>query len=185
MTKLITYAYLKKETDIADDIPNDELDNCIKWAQDRLRFLLGKLFYNEIYSQGSTLPTSYSATNAALFDPYIKQFMAWQAYEFYVTTQAQSHSTRSGYRVHTEDNSEPANDQQMNVRMKMAKEQCQLYKGEMINYILQEQVRSSSFPLYLGDCNNQKFGNGTGITGVSKLDDSQTRIGKRVIYNGY
>ena len=185
MIKLITYAYLKGETDIADNIEVKELDNCIKWAQDRLKFLLGTLFYNELYTQGTTSPTTYSTNNSSLYDPYIKQFLAWQAYEFYVSTQAQSYSSRGGYRVHIEENSEPASDGQMSTRVKMAKEQVQFYKGAMLNYIKQQQtISSANYPLYLGDPNNKKFG-GSGITGVSKLDDSQTKIAKRVIYNGY
>jgi len=186
MTRLITYAYLKQETDIASNIEVAELDNCIKWAQDRLKFLIGTLFYNELYSQGTTTPTSYSTTNAALYDPYIKQYLAWQAYEFFVSTQAQNYSSRSGYRVHKEDNSDPATDQQMNTRVKMAKEQVQFYKGAMINYIIQQQaISSSNYPLYVADCSNKKFGSGSGITGVGKIDDSQNKIFKRVIYNGY
>ena len=185
MSKLINFQYLKQETDIAGNIEVSELDNCIKWAQDRLKFLLGTLFFNEIYSQGTTLQTTYSTTNAALFDPYIKQYMAWQAYEFYVSMQAQSYSSRSGYRVHEEDNSTPATDGMMTTRIKMAKEQVQMYKGAMLNYITQQQtISSSNYPLYLGDCNNKKFG-GSGITGVSKINDSQKKIFRKVFYNGY
>ena len=185
MIKLITYAYLKGETDISDNIEVAELDNCIKWAQDRLKFLLGTLFYNELYTQGTTSPTTYSTNNSALYDPYIKQFMAWQAYEFYVSMQAQSYSSRSGYRVHSEENSEPASDNMMNTRVKIAKEQVQFYKGVMINYIRQQQgISATNFPLYLGDDQNKKFG-GSGITGVGKIDDSQTKIARRVLNNGY
>jgi hypothetical protein len=38
MIKLITAAFVKAETDIDTNIENSELDNPIKWAQDRLRF---------------------------------------------------------------------------------------------------------------------------------------------------
>lgn len=185
MSKLINFQYLKQETDIAGNVEVSELDNCIKWAQDRLKFLLGTLFFNEIYSQGTTLPTTYSANNTALFDPYIKQYLAWQAYEFYVSMQAQSYSSRSGFRVHQEDNSIPATDSMMTTRIKLAKEQVQYYKGAMMNYITQQQaISTSNFPLYLDDCGHKKYG-GSGITGVSKIDDSQNKISKKVFYGGY
>jgi len=53
MNRLITYAYLKEETDISTLVEPKDLDNPIKWAQDQLAFQLGQQFYNEIYTQAT------------------------------------------------------------------------------------------------------------------------------------
>ena len=85
MSKLITAAYLKGECDIDTNIDNRELDNPIKWAQGSpLGSYWGNSSMMRIYSQGTTTPTTFSTDNTALFDPYVKQFLAWQANEFYV-----------------------------------------------------------------------------------------------------
>ena len=184
MSKLITAAYLKGECDIDTNIDNRELDNPIKWAQDRLRFLLGKQFYDEIYSQGTTTPTSFSTNNSALFDPYVKQFLAWQANEFYVI-KSTAVRKRSGLRTITDETDEAASSEIVNLHIKNAKEQTQFYKGEMINYIVQEQENDSSkYPLYDADCDNTKFGTGFGITGVSRISKDQYYIDKKTTNNG-
>ncbi len=183
MSKLITYAYLKLETDISQSVENSILDNPIKWAHDQLKFQLGRAFYDEILTQGTT-PTSFSANNSALFDPYVKQFLAWTAYADYIV-KANSFETRTGVRTFKEDNSDPASDGMMNTRIKKAADKAQFYKGEMINYILQQQrISSLNFPLYIKDCSNSKFGTGFGISGAGRISHSQYDITKKTIQNG-
>lgn len=184
MSKLITAAYLKAECDIDTNIDNRELDNPIKWAQDRLRFLLGKSFYDQIYSQGTTTPTTFSSDNSALFDPYVKQFLAWQAHEFYVI-KSTAIRKRTGLRTHLDEVDEAAPSDIVNLHIKTAKEQTQFYKGEMINYIIQEQDNDSTkYTLYDRDCDNSKFGNGFGITGVTKISTSQRDFNRTFEDNG-
>lgn len=184
MSKIITAAYLKAECDIDTNIDNRELDNPIKWAQDRLRFILGKNFYDQIYTQGSTTPTSFSSDNSALFDPYVKQFLAWQAHEFFVI-KSTAIRKRTGLRTHVDEVDEAAPSDVVNLHIKTAKEQTQFYKGEMVNYILaRQQADSTKFPLYERDCNNSKFGTGFGISGVAKLSTSQYDIGRTLEDNG-
>jgi hypothetical protein len=183
MNKLINYSYLKEETDISDNIEPSVLDNPIKWAHDQLEFTLGRLFYAEIQTQG-TVPTSFSSNNSALFDPYIKQFLAWTAYHDYLVN-ANNYSTRTGFRTFKEENSDAASDQAMNTRIKRAADKVQFYKGKMINYILDAQNTSSlNYPLYKTDC-NQKFGTGFGISGVTKVSTSQYDLTVNKIRNGY
>lgn len=184
MSKLITAAYLKAECDIDTNIDNRELDNPIKWAQDRLRFLLGKSFYDQIYTQGTTTPTTFSTDNSALFDPYVKQFLAWQAHEFYVI-KSTAIRKRTGLRTHLDEVDEAAPSDIVNLHIKTAKEQTQFYKGEMINYITQEQENDSSkYPLYDADCENSKFGTGFGITGVTRISKDQYNIDSKTVNNG-
>lgn len=182
MSKLITAAFVKAECDIDTNIPNQDLDNPIKQAMDRLRFLLGKQFYDEIVSQGVTNPTTFSADNSALFDPYIKQFLAWQANELF-TIKSTAIRKRTGLRTHVDEVDQAAPSDVVNLHIKTAKEQTQFYKGEMINFILQEQ-QNGKYPLYDEDCNTSKFGTGFGISGVSRIDTQDRNLSYKVINNG-
>ena len=128
MSKLITYAYLKVETDISQNIEVAQLDNPIKWAHDQLKFILGKRFYDELISQGTTNPTTFTTANAAFFDPYVKQFLAWVAYHDYLV-KSQSYTTRTGIRVFKEENSDPASEANVNMLVKLASDKVQFYKG--------------------------------------------------------
>lgn len=184
MNRLITYAYLKEETDIPSGVENKDLDNPIKWAQDQLRFVLGRSFYDQLYSQGTSSPTSYSTANAALYDPYIKQFLAWTAYHDY-RVKCGFYDSRTGPRAWKEENSDPADKETLNMLVREASNKVQFYKGNMLNYIQeQKNANSSAFPLYTTDC-GQKFGSGFGISGVGKISTSQKDITQRTIQNGY
>jgi len=185
MIKLITSAYLKQETDIDTNVDASELDNPIKWAMDRLRFLLGKTFYDEIYSQGTTSPTTFSTANTAFFDPYVKQFLAWQAHEFY-RIKSTAVTKRTGLRVYKDETDDAAPDSIINLHIKTAKEQTQFYQGEMINYLIKEQTNdSTAFPLYDVDCETSKgFSGGFGISGVKKISTSQRDIQRKTVNNG-
>lgn len=181
MSKIITYQYVRMETDISQNVETAMLDNPIKWAQDQLEFLLGRELFDEIYAQAITNPTSFSAVNSALFDPYIKQFLAWTAYHDYIC-KANSYETRTGVRVFKEENSDPASDGMMNTRIKLAAQKVEFYKGRMISYIL-EQQNSGSFTTYK-DC-GKKLGSGFGITGVSRISTSEYELTKNKTLNGY
>jgi len=77
MSKLITYAYLKQETDISTHVDNAKLDNPIKNAQDRLRALICPAFYDQLVSQNATTPKTLSTDNEAFYTPYVIQYLAW------------------------------------------------------------------------------------------------------------
>lgn len=167
MSKLITYAYMKEETDIAQTVENTKLDNPIKNACDRLKFLIGVQFYNELVSQVITTPKTLSTDNLAFFDPYVKQFLAWQAYQFYIS-KANTYETRVGVRIFKEDNSDPASDKIMGEQIALAKQQLQIYKDGMINFLNSAQrVTSTKYPLYTNTCGNV-VGSSFGISAVSR-----------------
>lgn len=179
MTKLITYQYLRKQTDISQNVDDDKLDNPILRAQDMLEFILGKAFYEEIEGQ---FPSSLSSDNDSLFDPYIKKYLAWQAYEFYLI-KANVYESRTGIRLYSEENSEIASETIMSNLIKDAKQWTQFYKGEMLTYIKQQQrIDSSKYPLYK-DCYN-KEGNGFHITAITKKDNTNSKINRQILLNG-
>lgn len=162
LDKLITYAYLKEECDLPQNIDDADLEKKIYRAQEMLRMLMGDEFYRDflLNYRANTLSSSYNS----LLDPYIKQFVAWQAYEFY-TKQANFKPTRSGFRVHTEENSQPASDAQMGGIIKDANQTAQYYKQLMYDYL---NGHSSDYPLYSRNCNDNLMGNAQHISAVRK-----------------
>jgi len=161
LDKLITYAYLKEEVDIPQSIPDEELEHKIYRAQQMLRMVIGDAFYNDFLTnyKAGTLSTAYKA----LF-PYIKQFVAWQANEYW-TVKANYKPTRAGFRVPSEDNSVVATDTQMSTIIKDAKQEAHKYKKFMIDFL---NAYYSNYPLYSRDCSSDTLGNSFHISVVSK-----------------
>lgn len=180
MNKLITYAYMKEETDISDLVDNKKLDNPIKNASDRLRALIGPQFFSELVTQVITTPKSLSAANLTFFDPYVKQFLAWQAYEFYLP-KSLTYETRTGPRTFKEDNSEPASDKIVGEQIAMAKRNAIFYRDAMINFLNSAQrAVTTAYPLYTMKLRTTQ-GSGFGISAVSKIDTVSFSIGNAII----
>lgn len=141
LDKMITYAYLKEECDLPVHLDEAELEHKIYRAQEMLRMLMSEVFYQDFLTQfkANTLTDVY----ATLF-PYIKQFIAWQAHEFWII-KTNFKITNGGIRVHTEENSTIATDEQMGPMIKDAKYQAEYYKRLLTGYLTEH---STSFPLY-------------------------------------
>ena len=158
MAKLINYQYLRTEVDITQNVDDDELDNPIKRSEEMLEMVIGTALYNELVTQNP----NFSTTNATLY-PYVKKFLAWQAYQFWLP-KANFKSHNSGIRVHREDNSDPASDAQMATLIRDAKMWCQTQKEKLVSYL---ETNHDSYPLYDFFCNSQKrTGTGFHITAV-------------------
>lgn len=182
MIKIITYAYMREETDISKVIEDSKLDNPIKNAQARLKALIGISFYDQLVSQATSLPVSLSTENLALFDPYVKQFIAWQAYQFYLV-KANTFESRIGVRVFQEENSEPATDKIMGEQIALARENAQTYKNLMINFLNSaKRVSTSAYPLYTMTCKNITS-SGFGISAISKIDKVNFKIENQILNN--
>lgn len=159
LNKLITYAYLKEECDLPQNIEDADLEHKIYRAQEMLRMLMCDEFYQAFMT--AYLAGTLTGVYATLY-PYIKQFVAWQANEYY-TVKANFKPTRSGFRVHTEENSVVATDIQMAALIKDAKQQAQYYKKLLIDFI---EGNPTNYPLYCGDCNGNNSGNSFHISAV-------------------
>lgn len=159
--KLITYAYLKEEVDIPQNIEDQDLEHKIYRAQEMLRMVIGDEFYRDFLSNYKANTLSNVYTN--LF-PYIKQFVAWQAKEYWIIN-ANFNPTRGGFRVHIEENSVIASDVQMGTLIKDAKQQAQYYKKLLIDYL---NANYASYPLYNYGCRNDLTGNTFHISAVKK-----------------
>lgn len=160
--KLITYAYLREECDLPQNLDDSELEKHIYAAQEMLRADIGDGFYQDFLSNylADTLSTVYNS----VYSPYIKQFVAWKAAEYW-TVKANFKVTRAGFRVHSEENSVVATDTQMAEIIKDAKYKASFYKNLLIDYL---DNHSESYPLY-NRCGSKKS-NGFGITVVKKKE---------------
>jgi len=175
LDKLITYAYLKEECDLPQNLPDAELEHRIYRAQEMLRMIMSDDFYQDFVAAYKAGP--FSTVYQSLYDPYIKQFIAWQANQFW-TVKANFKPTRSGFRVHTEDNSVAATDTQMATLHKDANQQAQYYKELLIGFLDNHAV---DYPLYTTRCGTKNVaGNGFHISAVkNKHCDSPRRGCKR------
>lgn len=165
LDKLITYAYLKEELDLPQNLDDAEFEKKINKAQERLRMLMGDEFYRDFLTKYNASPaTPLSTAYQNLYDPYIKQFIAWQTGEFW-TRSANFKPTRAGFRVHTEENSTAASDAQMGGIIKEANQDAQYYKVLMVDYL---NGHSVDYPLYSANCGNNLTGNAQHISAVRK-----------------
>lgn len=161
MAKLINYQYLKLETDISQNVPESELDNPIKRSQEMLEMIIGASLVAEIVSQN---PNTLTAVNATLMT-YIKPFLAWQAYQFWLP-KANFKTHASGVRVHEEDNSRAANEAEMANLIRDAKMWCQTKKEKLVSFL---EDNCATYPLYDCECGStNRTGTGFHITGVGK-----------------
>lgn len=172
LDKLITYAYLKDEVDIPQNIPDEELEHPVYRAQEMLRMLMCDEFYQDFLTNYKA--TTLSAVYNSLF-PYIKQFVAWQAYAFW-TVKANFKPTRAGFRVPTEANSVVATDTQMAMIIKDAKYQAEYYKKLMTDFI---NGHVSDYPLFCDSCKTNVVGNSFHISAVKNKNKQPEVYGRR------
>jgi hypothetical protein len=172
LDKLITYAYLREQVDISQNIPDDELEHPIFRGQEMLRMLMGDEFYQDFLTNYKA--NTMSAAYTTLF-PYIKQFVAWQSYQFW-SVKANFKPTRAGFRVHTEANSQPASDAQLAIIIKDAKLQAEYYKSLMVSFL---KGHASDYPLYSDACGTKLTGNSFHISAVKKKSCDPEPYGRR------
>lgn len=158
--KLITFAYLKQEVDIPQNIPDAELDHKVYRAQERLRMLMGDEFYQDFLIKYKA--NQFSAVYTSLYNPFVKQFVAWQACVYW-TLEANFKPTRSGFRVHSEENSVVVTDDQLTVILKDRKQQAEYYVKLMVDFM---NNHAADYPLYNNKCGNNLTGNTFHISAV-------------------
>lgn len=158
MAKLVNYQYLKLETDISQNVIERELDSPIRRSQEMLEMVIGSALYLELESQNP----NFVGANVQLIE-YVKKFLAWQAYQFWLP-KANLKTHVSGVRVHREDNSEPASDQQMANLIRDAKMWCETKKQKLVQFL---EDNHDTYPLYEFECNrNKRVGTGFHITSI-------------------
>lgn len=177
---LIPLSYLNEACFLSMNVDDKKYSMVLKLAQDDLSDVLGAEFYEEIQTQYSANPQTLTADNIALYDGYIKDFLAWQTY-FHHLKFSNSDSTPTGEREFTDENSTVLSDVKMFAKEKHIKSIADRYKYKMINFLKLEQEKDSTkYPLYEGGCEDQ---NSFYITAVDKTSDALIEVNKKITTN--
>lgn len=185
MTFLITFAYVRQLTEISQNIDDKFLTPKLKTAHDQLKFILGRNFYNDIVNNyNPLLPNDgFSQSYYNLYNPYIKEFLAWQMYEYYLI-KANVIETRTGLRTFKEDNSVAASDKAIAELLSLARQNVQFYKGQLLNFISEtQQIDSSQYTLFTNTNPANVMGAGFGITAINGRDKRFSRINTKTTIN--
>jgi len=149
-------------------------------AQSDLRELLGPEFYEQIDTQYTN--ETFSTANEALYEGYIKQFLAWQS-AFYSLGFSQADSTPSGVREFADENSTILEDLKLHSFEKNVKRRANRYRFDLLNYLDLEQSKdSTAFPMYVKKCKEELS---FAITSVSRGQnvDAVISVNKAIITN--
>jgi len=178
MINLIPLAYLNEACFLSLNEDDKKYQFNLEEAQDDLSELIGQEFYEEIESQydADTLTTD----NEALYEGYIKKYLAWQT-NFYYQGFANQNHTPTGNREFTDENSSIVSDikqygLEKNIRRKAVK-----YKNKIINFLnLEQEKDSTKYPKYEKKC---KTDFGFAITSVDKKSDNLLKVNKSIVSN--
>lgn len=178
MIQLIPLSYLNEACFLSLNVDAKKYQMILKLAQDTLQSVLGGEFYEQIENQYHD--TSLSSPNEQLYENYIKDYLAWQTY-FYYLKFANVDSTPTGIREFSDENSSVISDVKMYALEKNIMEMVNRYKYAMINYLKLEQEKdSTAFPLFDSKCD---YGFNFGITSVDKKSDALFKVNKSIITN--
>lgn len=178
MINLIPIAYLNEACFLSLNTDDKKYQMCLKISQDTLEEILGTEFYNEIETQYDS--DTLTADNDSLYDPFIKDFIAWLSYLNYLKF-ANADNTPTGVREFNDDNSSIVNDVKMYGIEKNVRAMVDFYRGKMITFLkLEKSKDGSKYPLYKEKC-NQDFG--FAITSVDKKSDVLVQVNKAIITN--
>lgn len=180
---MIAVAYIQQTCFLSQNIPLEKLNIALEMAKDDLKEILGSSFYNELVSQYDSppVPNGFSTPNLAVYDPYIKRFLAWQAY-FYFLIFGNQDSTPTGFRSFTDENSSILDDVSMYSLEKNVRGQAMKYRYKMIDFLNQaKKTDHTSYPYYHETCKTEfSFA----ITSVHGKDDTQFRVNRALNTNG-
>lgn len=176
MTYLIPLTYLNEACFLSLNEDDIKYQMALEMAQDDLQDILKSEFYTQIESQYP----NYTGDNLALYDPYIKKYLAWQTYFNYLKF-ANVNATPTGIREFSDENSTIASDIKMYSLEKNVRSEADRRKYKIINYLKESQSNESSkYPLWEDDCKEYMS---FAITAVDKSSDMMIRVNKSIIDN--
>lgn len=177
--QLIPLSYLNEACFLSDNLDEKKTHAALKIAQEELQEILGAEFYNEINTQYAVTNDTFTTANAALYEDYLKDYLAWQAYYIFLGF-SQSDSTPTGERSFTDENSVLLADVALSAKERTVKARAQRYKDRIINYLrLQQTILVTNFPLWK-DCKKVDFGFGISCIERDSYEDSLISIDKAV-----
>ena len=140
--QLITKNELIKICALSENADDSRVNVSIQQAQNALRALLCKDFFNELIAEFNA--ETYTGLNETLVENYIRPFLSWLAYEKYCLIGSQS-NTKAGFREHLDDDSQPVTDNRLKSIMKNAYEQSEFFKADLLDYMYENE---NSFPTW-------------------------------------
>lgn len=178
MINLIPFSFLKEACFLSDNIDERKYQPNLEEAQEDLKNILGGEFYDQIETQYNT--SALSTDNNTLYQDYIKKFLAWQTYYYYLGF-SNSDSTPTGEREFIDENSTILSDVKMFGKERNVKNRANNWKGRMINFLkLAQSKDSTKYTLYQQSCVNEM---GFGISAIDKGSDALFKINKSIITN--
>ena len=178
MNYLIPLAYINEATFVSPNIDEKKMKGNLEEAQADLKDILGAEFYEQIEDQ--YVNETFTTANDTLYEDYIKQFLAWQAY-FYSLGFSQSESTPTGERQFLDENSTILEDVKLYSKEKNVRRRALRYKYDLINYLKLSQSRdATAFPLWEDSC-KEEFS--FAITSVSRDKDATISINRVITDN--
>lgn len=178
MINLIPIAYLNEACFLSLNTDDKKYQMCLKLSQDTLEEVLGGEFYDEIVNEYDT--DTLTADNDSLYDPFIKDYLAWLTYFNYLKF-ANADSTPTGIREFSDDNSSVVSDVKMYSFEKNVRANVEFYKAKMINFLKKEKANDNTkYPLYKEQC---EMAFGFAITSIDKKSDVLIKVNKAIITN--
>ena len=147
--KFMTAGQVRSEVIPNEDFDESLINNKILLVQRKyLRDLLGEDFYEEIYTQNDSHPSTLTADNTTLLNDYIKPMLAhYVVYECF--PQIKSNITSSGIVTLDHEFSSPASREDYAALRNQILAHADDLRAELIYYIKnQQEADSSKFPLY-------------------------------------
>jgi len=177
MTVIFDLEYLNTACNLSLNTSDIKYNMVVKMAQQELEQILGREFYEEIETQ---YPSSFTAANTTLYNNYIKDYLAWQTY-FYYLKFANAEATPTGVREFNDENSSVLSDVKLYSFEKNVLETSVRYKNRMVNYLKEQQIRdTTAFPLWEHSC---KDSFSFAISAIDKRSDSLVKVNKSIITN--
>lgn len=169
MRQLLELSYLTEACSLSGKVDEGKYKANLKLAEKELRHVLGSEFFSEIQTQYDT--ETLTTANNTLYKDYIKDFLAWQTYFFYLGF-AQSASTPTGIREFNDDNSSVIADVKLYSLEKNVRKQAVDYKYEIINYLRLERKKDvTAFPKWVDICKEEFSFAISGITRDTTRDN--------------
>lgn len=169
MKLMLELSYLTEACSLSGNVDENKYKANLKLAEKELRHVLGSEYFSEIQTQFQD--DSFTAPNLTLYNDYIKDFLAWQTYFFYLGF-AQATSTPTGVRKFSDDNSTVLEGIELYSLEKNVRKQAIDYKYEIINFLRLEQKKDSeAYPKWVDTCHEEFSFAISGITRDSMRDN--------------
>lgn len=182
MKLLIPLAYLNEACFLSLNIDEKKFKMVLKLAQENLRDMLGSEFYEQIETQYDPSGGTLSTDNDALYEDYIKDFLAWRTYQNFLGF-SQADSTPTGSREFKDDNSTILADVKLYSLEKNVANWVIHYRDKLINFLTLTQSKDSTkYPLYHGNCRHE-FSWGFSCVSRNSTKDNIFSLNKAVTEN--